>query len=120
MTYAGMAYAGALYGGWAMDALAPPGVPTNTQATANGNNTITTTWEPPDGDQPVEWYEVSVDGGTSVNVGLDQTYTTGGVTSGTHTVWVRACNEAGCSAWVEVSATTLPGVVACPCGNPVN
>lgn len=83
---------------------------------AAGTTTVTATWPPV---AAADYYEVRIDGGTTVTSN-DTSHGFTGLTPGTaHTVEVRACNGCGCSEWtVSEPVTTLTQIVAstCPCG----
>lgn len=89
--------------------IGPPGVPTDVDATATSTTAISLTWDPPAGSDPVDHYEVRIDGGTPTDVGTVETYGFTGLTPATeYTVEVRAVNGAGASAWVPVTLETPP------------
>ncbi len=89
-------------------------------------NTIDVTWPAVEGaathGDPVSHYEVSVDGGTPVDVGTATTYQVADAQRREYLVRVRAVNKAGASAWGFVTGEvwSAPGVptalVATPSG----
>jgi hypothetical protein len=84
----------------------PPGVPTSVAADP-GTTSIVLTWAAPATGDAAEGYEVRIDGGAPIDVGDVLTHTFTGLDEGTeYAVSVRAYNDFGDSAWVDLGVTT--------------
>jgi hypothetical protein len=67
----------------------------------------TLTWDPPAGGDYTESYEVRIDGGTPVDVGLAETYTWDSLApSTTYLLEVRGIGGDGASSWVSIESST--------------
>jgi hypothetical protein len=84
---------------------------------ANGatltSSTVTVTWTGSDSGSGINYYETRIDSGSWVNKGTSTSHTYTGVANGTHTVDVRAWDNAGNSAMdsVTFSVNAAGGVV---------
>jgi hypothetical protein len=59
------------------------------------SSSVTASWSGSDATSGVDYYEVRLDGGSYVNVGLDTTYTFTGVGDGPHTITIKIDDKAG-------------------------
>jgi hypothetical protein len=88
-------------------ALTPPNPPAGLTQTGATPVTVDVAWTAPATGAAPASYEVRVDGGTPVDVGLVTTHTLDTLTPATaYTVEVRSVAATGASAWVSVEATT--------------
>jgi len=75
------------------------------------SSTITVTWTGFDATSGISHYEIKMDGGPWIDVGLNITYTFTGVGDGSHAIQVKAFDKAGLSKQdsVEFIVNTSPG-----------
>lgn len=86
--------------------LGPPDPPEDL-AVDPGFFTALLSWSAPTGGDPVEGYEVRLDGGSIIDVGTDLSYEFTGLDAATaYTLEVRSYNEAGTSSWASIGTTT--------------
>ncbi|RLG81477.1 MAG: hypothetical protein DRO09_01950, partial [Thermoprotei archaeon] len=64
------------------------------------SNTVVISWEATDG-IGVDHYEISIDGGSWINIGRETSHTASGLLEGSHTIYIRAYDVSG--NYVEVS-----------------
>lgn len=128
MTYAGDAYAAYPYAGEgpAAGPTPPPDPPVALNITNVQPTSFTLNWDPAPTGGPVTSFEVRIDGGTPIAVGLDEFYTFTGLTPTTvYLLEVRALGPGGISAWASINSVTAPasggggtgGGIECACGN---
>lgn len=126
MTYGGDAYAAFPYAGQGpQDLLTPPDPPINLTVTGVTSTSLTFNWQPAPTGGPVTSFEVRIDGGAPIDVGLALSYVFSGLSPSTvYLLEVRALGPGGASAWVPLSTVTAPassggggsGASSCACG----
>ena len=100
----------ATVGMWRVRPTFAPFPPVNLTVTDRTSDSLTFTWDPPGGPD-IDYYEVRIDSGVEVNVGLLEEHQFTDLDCNTqHDLEVRSCNEDGCSDWSSVTAMTCPCV----------
>ena len=91
-----------------------------TEGALLNTSSVTVVWSGSDAESGIDHYEVRLDNGSWINVGLDTSYTFSGVADGSHVIYVKAVDGIGAEAIANVTITvdtTLPtAVLSIPAG----